>query len=208
MLVLGVLAGCSSAAPAASSAGGDTSASGAATPAAAGALDLSSLKTLGDAFAVQGMDEYSEQSAAYEGNYVYAFQVDGVAYRVAADLSDEQFQQIMDAGSQEAERAIVADLPIRSAENLNEQILSQDELNALVGKTGQELFDAGWSEGSFYNAETLEVWLNYGPFAYDMHFDGEIAPEEREDFNVVEGLADKKLLDASFEGLGDATNLE
>jgi hypothetical protein len=24
--------------------------------------------------------------------------------------------------------------------------------------------DAGWRSGSFYNTETLEVWLEYGPF--------------------------------------------
>ncbi len=68
--------------------------------------------------------------------------------------------------------------------------------------------DAGWRSGSFYNTETLEVWLEYGPFSYIMHFDGEVPPEEAEEFDVSEGIADMKVLDAAFEGLGDASYIE
>jgi hypothetical protein len=41
-----------------------------------------------------------------------------------------------------------------------------------------------------------------------MHFDGEVPPEEAEEFDVSEGIADMKVLDAAFEGLGDASYIE
>ena len=200
-----------------STAAGETSA--ASSPAApsstaggASAADLDSLKTLGDAFALQGKDEDTEQRASYEDKYIYVFSIDGVPYRVIADLpsdiSEKIFALEFDENYEKNEMDLVSDLEITTVENLNEQILPQEELDALVGKTGQELFDEGWRSGSFYNTETLEVWLEYGPFSYTMHFDGEIAPEDAEEFDVYEDLADKKVLDAAFEGLGDATYLE
>ena len=51
-----------------------------------GAIDLESLKTLGDAFALPGKDEDIEQRATAEDKYIYVFSVGGVPYRVSADL--------------------------------------------------------------------------------------------------------------------------
>ena len=213
VLCLGLLPGCGAAAPAGQTAETTAEAPAAETPeTTGGSIDLDSLKTLGDAFAIEGKDEYSEQNSVSENKYAYGFTVDGESYRVVADLPDGLFDQIMaldfDDNYEENERKLVSDLEIQSAEYLNDQILSQEELDALVGKTGQELFDAGWRSGMFYNTETLEVWLEYGAFTYDMHFDGEIPPEEAESFDVYEDLADKKVLDATFVGVGDMTYME
>ena len=202
VLSLCLLAGCGASGPDSSA---DDSASG-------GTVDLAGISTLGDAFALSGKDEYSEQRASTDGKYIYVFSVDGKAYRFIADLpadiQDKIFDLEFDDDHDKNEMALVADLPVVTAEDLTEQILSQEELDALVGKTGKELFNEGWREGSFYNTETLEVWLEYGPYAYAMHFDGEIAPEEAESFDVEEGIADMKLIDAAFEGLGDATYID
>ena len=177
-----------------------------------GSFNLESLETIGDAFALEGKDEDIMQRATFDDKYIYVFAIDGVPYRVIADLpsdvSEKLFALEFDEDYEKNEMELVSDLEITSAENLNDQILPQDELDALVGKTGQELFDDGWRSGSFYNTETMEISLEYGPFSYSMHFDGEVPPEEAEDFDVYEGLADKKVLDAAFEGLGDATYLE
>ncbi|MBR0398660.1 MAG: hypothetical protein IJI10_10380 [Eubacterium sp.] len=231
VLTLGLLAGCGSGAQGNKEPAGAASAStaaestvsdstaqaGASSASAASAdttagFDLSSLKTLGDAFALQGKDEDTEQRAFYEDKYIYVFTVDGVPYRVIADLpadiSEKLFALEYDENYEKNEMDLVSDLEVATAENLNEQILPQEELDALVGKTGQELFDEGWRSGSFYNTENLEVWLEYGPFSYTFHFDGKVAPEDAEDFDVYEGLADMKVLDAAFEGLGDATYME
>ena len=179
---------------------------------AGGEVDLDSLKTLGDAFALQGKDEDINQRGFSEDKYIYVFSIAGVPYRVTADLpadvSEKLFALEFDENYEKNEMELVSGLEITSRENLNDQILPQEELDALVGKTGQELFDAGWREGSFYNTETLEVSLEYGPFSYKMQFDGEVPPEDAEDFDVYTGLADKKVLDVAFEGLGDATYME
>ena len=174
--------------------------------------EIKSLKTLGDAFALQGKDEYSEQRATYDDKYIYVFTIDGVPYRFIADLpadvSKKYFELEFDENYDKNEMALVSDLEIKTVEYLNDQLLSQEELDALVGKTGKELFDAGWRSGSFYNTETLEISLEYGPFSYLFHFDGEVPPEEAEDFDVSEDLADMKVLDVEFEGLGDATYID
>lgn len=175
-------------------------------------VDLSSLKTMGDAFALEGKDEYGEQRATYNGKYIYVFTVDGAAYRVIADITEDIQDQIFaldfDEDHDKNEEALVADLPISKAEALADQILSQEELDALVGKTGQELADMGWTAGSFYNGNEQEAFVQFGPYEYAMHFDGTVDSESYDDFDEFEDLADRKVLDARFEGLGDATNVE
>lgn len=208
VLTLGLLAGCGKT-PAEQAAKADGEAAGSE---AAGGVDLSGLKTLGDAFALEGVDEETTQRASYENKYVYAFELNGTLCRVIADLPSDVFDKILaleyDENYDQNEMELVSGLEISKAEDLSGQKLSQEELDALVGKTGQELFDAGWQSGSFSNTETLEFWLEYGPYSYVMHFDGEIKPEEDEDLDVYEALADKKVLDAKYEGIGDATIIE
>ncbi|MBO5564110.1 MAG: hypothetical protein J5935_00650 [Lachnospiraceae bacterium] len=203
-------AGCG-AATAENTAGSTEQASEESTGEAAG-LDLSAIKTVGDALSIADKDEYTEQQSFTEENFVYAFQKDGVTYRVVADLtkdlSDQLFALEFDDDYDKNVAQLIGDVPVKTVENLDETILSQEELDQLIGKTGQELFDAGWRSGMFYNYETLEVWLEYGAFAYDIHFDGEVPKERWEEFDVYVDLADKKVKDIRFEGLGDATYLE
>ena len=179
----------------------------------AGQVDLSSLKTIGDAMTFEGKDEETVQRSTYNGKYIYVFTVGGNAYRVTADLSSDLEEKIyaleFDDDYDKNEAALVQDLPISTAEDLSEQILSQEELDALVGKTGQELMDMGWRSGSFYNWAEKEAWLEYGPYAYSIHFDGEDVTEENsDDFDEIEDMTERKVLDATFQGLGDATNID
>ena len=205
-LSAGLFAGCGGTAPS-----GQTTQE-AADQTAAAQVDLSSLKTLGDAFALEGKDEDAEQRSFYEDKYIYAFSVGGVFYRVIADLpadiSEKLFALEYDDDHDKNEMALVSDLAIKKAENLTDQILTQEELDAFVGKTGKEMFDAGWRSGGFYNTETLEVWLEYGAFTYDIHFDGKLTEEEAENFEPEEHLADKKVLDIKYEGIGDASYVD
>ena len=205
IVVLGIslLAGCGS------SAAGDASDDSASESEAAEAIDLTSFKTLGDVFAFEGKDEYSEQRATFDGKYIYAFTSGGTAYRFIADLPSDIEEQLFalefDDDYDKNEMALVSDLEIKSAEDLTDQILSQDDLDALAGKTGQELADEGWRGGSFYNSENGEAWVEYGPFAYVMHFEGEIDADNFDDF---EDLAELTVKDAAYEGLGDASYIE
>lgn len=204
VLAMCLLAGCGGQKD--ESAGGDTSGGTSAT------VDLASIKTLGDAFALEGKDEDSEQRSTYDGKYYYAFTVGGTAYRVIADLPEDIEKKIFDLEFDDDydknEKALVADLPVALAEDLTEYIMPQEELDALVGKTGQELADMGWRGGSFYNGETKEAWLEFGPYAYSFQFDGEVLSPSADDFDEFEDLADRKVVKATFEGLGDATYME
>ena len=210
IVVLGIslLAGCGSSA--AGDASDDSASESEATEGeAAEAIDLTSFKTLGDVFAFEGKDEYSEQRATFDGKYIYAFTSGGTAYRFIADLPSDIEEQIFalefDDDYDKNEMALVSDLEVKSAEDLTDQILSQDDLDALAGKTGQELADEGWRGGSFYNSENGEAWVEYGPFAYVMHFEGEIDADNFDDF---EDLAELTVKDAAYEGLGDASYIE
>ena len=108
-----------------------------------------------------------------------------------------------DAAEQEA--AILSDLVITDRQKLDDQILSQEDLDALVGKTGQELLDAGWTPGYGYDLEAGEFWLFYGPFCYTIGFDGEF--EESDDIIDDEDyFKDRTVTSATFNSLGEISN--
>ena len=88
-------------------------------------------------------------------------------------------------------------------------MLSQEELDKLVGKTGQELLDTGWSDGYGYNLEEMEFWLDYGPFSYAVVFDDPVPESEYETFDTETGIKDRHVVSAKFFMLGNgATDIE
>jgi hypothetical protein len=98
----------------------------------------------------------------------------------------------------------ISALPIDSIEDLSADMVPQDELDALVGKTGQELLDDGWAPGYGYNLENNEFWLYYGPFCYTVYFDGEFE-EDDEIYDDTEYFKDHTVTSAEFNSLGDIT---
>ena len=182
---------------------------GSATGGGDGPVDLGSLKTMGD---ILKLDTQGSGWSIYENKMVYAFQVEDYYYRVVSSITDEQQQAIMDidysdSNYEEEENKIISEFKIDSAECLNDQILSREEMDGFVGKTGQELFDAGWKEGMGYNYETMEFWLNYGPFEYTVVFDGEATEADFETKSVEEILKDFPVKSIEFSTIGDATEL-
>lgn len=172
-------------------------------------VSVDSLKTIGD---VIKLDREEAQSAVYGNKVVYAFKYGDTYYRVRATLSDEDQQSYFDISFddedyEEKQNAIVAPLAIDEVENLSEQIPAKDELDAFVGKTGQELMDDGWSFAG-HDLETMEFWMYHGPFAYTVVFDGEVAEADYESFTDEEDAKDMKVKSVTFNGLGDATNIE
>ena len=91
---------------------------------------------------------------------------------------------------------------------LNDQILSEDDLKALAGKTGKELVGEGWMYTGSYMLENMDVEMNYGPFAYMVRFDGKVDEKDWEDYDVEAGTADMKVVSAEFSQMGEATNIE
>ena len=95
---------------------------------------------------------------------------------------------------------------METMENLSNEIIPQEELDKLVGKTGEELFNDGWTDGSGYNLEDMEFWLNKGAFEYTVVFDGKV--ENYDEFDTEEGVKAFTVKSVKFNGLGDATNIE
>ncbi len=168
------------------------------------------IKTIGDVMAIG--DEF-EQWAAYEGLVVYAFELDGVYYRAITEVDKSVTDAIFnldysDEKHDEKQNAILAPLEVGKIENLSEQMLTREQMDAWVGKTGQELQDEGWSSGNGYNLETMEFWMYYGPFCYTVVFDGKVPESQYESFDEEEDIKKMTVKSVEFNSIGDATNVE
>jgi hypothetical protein len=169
------------------------------------AADSPEFRTMGDVFAYD-----SDNYASGDDYYIYVFEKDGIIYRATAkfppdvsekvaaiDIFDEQY----DAKVREA----VAPLEIEKLDNLTEMIPPQEELDALVGKTGQDLLDDGWTIWS-YQLDIMEFGLHHGPFAFTVVFDGEL--EMTDDFDEYAAIAPLTIKSVTYDGIGDGTETE
>ena len=171
------------------------------------ASDALSVETVGDALALMGEGE--SQFATLEKAYVVAFEKDGVYWRVIAELTPEQHDaifalDILDEDHEEKEKELVSPLTVTKIENLNEKKLSDDDMTALVGKTGAELFDSGWTTGMGYDLESMEFYLEYAPFMYTVTFEKQEQLENTDDFDQEAAVASLKVVSVSFSGLGNS----
>ena len=124
-------------------------------------------------------------------------------------LTDEEFQAFMDLDFDDPDydadlEKIIGPLKIEKWENLSDMIPPQEELDQWVGKTGQELFDAGWTN-SGWNLEGMEFWMNYGPFMYTVVMEGTV--ENTEDFDEGD-IAPLVVKSVTYNDLGDAGTIE
>ena len=171
------------------------------------ASDTLSVETIGEALALKGEGEF--QSATLGKAYVVVFEKDGVYWRVIAELAPEQHDalfalDILDESHDEKEKELVSPLTVTKIENLNEKKLSDDDMTALVGKTGAELFDSGWTTGMGYNLESMEFYLEYAPFMYTVTFEKQEQLENTDDFDEEAAVASLKVVSVSFAGLGNS----
>lgn len=158
--------------------------SGQAASAQASAVDTSSWKTLGDAFEFGGEPTTAGWDDSY---YVALFETDDAAIRVVAQSNatvDEKIMNLMPGSENYAKELAdaIGDLPLVSAEDITAEKLSQEQLDALVGKTGQELLDEGWTFANyyFYGGVDTGAAMEYGPFSYNVTFDVGVTEEESE----------------------------
>ena len=195
-LVLAVFAGCSKKTDNGTNPSGNSSA------------DVTSFKTIGDIIN-SGIE--SIQSANTDKYYIYVFQIDQVYYRAIANLTPELSQSLFDLDFNDENynkklNDIISPLTIDKLENLNDTVIPQEELDKLVGKTGEDLLNDGWSSGMGYNLDTMEFWLNKGAFEYTVVFDGKL--ENSDDFNEEEAIKPLVIKSVTLNGIGDATNVE
>ncbi len=172
-----------------------------------GGFDINSAKTIGD---LMTLNAVNTQWGTMENIFVYGFELNGSYYRFKAEMTPEQFESFMNIDFteddyEEQENKLISTFEIIDRQLMDDLILSQDELNALAGKTGQELFDAGWENGYGYNLEDSEFWLDYGPFCYSVIFEGEFQ-ENDEIYDTYEYIFDRTVKSAKFRSIGDINN--
>ena len=202
ILMISVLAGCGQTGE--ESSGGTD---GAAGEPVSGTAAIESLATIGDAMALEGAE--FRQSSGQDNRFTYVFGLEGTYYRVMAPMTDEEFQAFMDLEFDDPDydaklEKVIGPLKIDMWENLNDMIPPQEELDQWVGKTGQELFDAGWTN-SGWNLDDMEFWMDYGPFMYTVVMDGTV--ENVEDFDE-EDIAPLVVKSVTYNDLGDASYIE
>ena len=158
-------------------------------------------KTLGDV-----LDCESPASACYENLYIHIFEKDGVFYRAEADITAEIFDGLFeidffDPDKDAKTKALLGDLPIRTIYVLSDALLSNADLKALQGKTGQDLLDMGFvPQGSYgFGDGASFVYLDKGPFSYQIDFkEKDVAADD--DPNLAEVIRPLTVKEASFSG--------
>ena len=171
-------------------------------------VDLDSLKTLGDAFAIEAEEN---QSGFTDKKYAYVFTVDGTNYRVIADIPEEVKADAdkLDASKDDYEqksKELFGPLEISKRENLSEMTPKQEDLDKYVGKTGQELLDEGWVFSSYLDDEKA-FYMDYDWYECKITFDKEIE-YDMDNFDGEKEIKPLKVKTIEYSGVGDATNVE
>ena len=178
--------------------------------AATGSFDPSQAKTMGDLLPYEEKGDYQE--AFSDKKFVLVFNADGIFYRAEADLTKEAADIVWgeeyDEERDQKVRKVISTLEVKSIENLSDKIPKQEELDKLIGKTGKELFDDGWTYWS-YNLADMEAGMVHGAFSYVVRFkyDGEQMVNS-DDFDFYEEFKDLPVSSVTYDGLGDAANPE
>lgn len=169
-------------------------------------VDTTSWKTLGDALA----SRTGNLSYGYDDDYFVAIFDAGdsiirTVSKMELSIRDEFGELDFEDPDYEAkETAILADLELISAEDITSDVLSQEELDSYVGKTGQDMYDAGFvfSYYSMYGGEQTSASIDYGYFSYDVTFDTSIDESQSEDEGA--SLKDAKVVEVqSFKNLSN-----
>ena len=171
-------------------------------------VDIASLKTIGDALAIETDDH---QAAVYEDTYVYVFKNGDTYYRVYAAIPEEIHKKLerldlvdMDYAEKEAE--LVGPLEISKYENISEMMPSEEKLNEFVGKTGKDLLDAGWLITG-YNVDEMQFFMldDTGMFEYTVTVEGDL--KFTDDFDEIKEIKPLKIKSFKFNRLADAATI-
>ena len=139
-------------------------------------------------------DVFAAMGEAYSYSYIperfaAAFALNDVYYRVEAELPEGMYEQIeaidfFDETREEQLKAMLSPLPVTRVGDLTSGILTQEELDALVGLTGQDLLDMGFEYGMGYSFwDKAEMYLENGLYEYHFFFN-ETVPE-MEDYDAA-----------------------
>ena len=179
-------------------------------------LEDSPFKVLADVFAVLNQTDDEGNTPSYGASmsdalYVAAFEKDGACYRVEGAIPPEMAVQLnaidfFDEERDDKQQVLLSPLPVTRVGDLSACRLSQAELDALVGKTGQEIMDDGWTFQSYFMTGGDETAATYAKdyYAVNLTFDANISSDKADkDVNGDEMKA-AKVSAAENAGVSDA----
>ncbi|MBP3815693.1 MAG: hypothetical protein J6H21_02360 [Firmicutes bacterium] len=144
------------------------------------------LETIADAMAL----EVDNRMSSYDENhFVLVYTKDGNPTRVIADMTPEKYEALGDINffdetgdiSKELNE-FMAGLRITKVEDLSQQILPQEELDKLIGLTGEEVLAQDYEiYGHEFTMESTKFSLTKDMFVYAGTFDGIIDEKQYED---------------------------
>ena len=173
---------------------------------AAGSFDIASCSTLGDLLAA-GENNSSSWS---DTHYLCVVDVDGQPIRAVVELTPEASEQFnaldfVDPDYDQKLLEILGPLPLLEIEDLSSERLSDDEMQALIGKTGQELLDDGFACVAFtmYGGEQTIADMDKGSCQYWVTFDGTITEAQAEADDGGACIADYKVSAVEYAGVSN-----
>jgi hypothetical protein len=167
-----------------------------------GDVPVDQIKTLGDAFAIDADDKmYAFDSE----HFVMAFEKDGKAYRVFADMTQELYDESdkieYDDEREEKINELLGSVKITKVEDITEYKLSQEDMDKLVGMTGQQLLDDGFTTNGYYiDGDSAAFFVEKGFFSYMIHMN-EVIDAVDEDADAEELIKPLTVKSVEYTGL-------
>lgn len=170
-------------------------------------VDPSSWTTLADAFATADLDNLNY---GYNEDCFVCISVHGESYvRTVAQMTDETYDKLcnLDMGAEDYNEqfaAIAGELELIEAKDVTSELISQEDIEQYVGKTGQELADDGFAFSSYfmYGGEQTGAELEKDSFSYMFTFDTQISEDQTEDGGAA--IMDATIVEA--ESIGNLSN--
>ena len=172
-------------------------------------VDPSSWATLSDAFASADL---SSLNYGYDDDtFVCVFQIGDAYYRTVAKMVDEVHEKTygLDMSAEDYDEqfaATVGELEILEAADITAELMSQEDVEQYVGKTGQELVDAGFvfSYYNMYGGEQTGADMDNGYYSYSFTFDTQVSEEQAETDSEGSLILDAVVVEA--QSLGNLSN--
>ena len=145
--------------------------------------DPSSWKTLGDVLALETGDW---ETAYGDGSFAMVFTYAGKYWYVKAEVPQEALDaygavDYMAEDRTAQQTAAIGSYEISSVTDLSTLAIPQEELDRWVGRTGQDMLDAGWENNGYTEREDgLFVIMVNGDFQYLVSFEGLELTEDSE----------------------------
>ena len=145
--------------------------------------DFGELKTMGD---VLGLESESNGASWNENYYVYVLDYKGKPLRITAEITPEIYEKIEDAlfntdDPDESDKKLLealGDVPVTQIEDLSLNIPTQEEMDKLIGMTGQQILDDGYVNWSCWQEDgAVYCDMSKDDYQYVMTMEGDFDPD-------------------------------